>query len=461
MLRFLLFLLSLLLAVFPAAAQTNCALPSRLQVGEAGRVLYTDGDPLNVRAQPGTGSPVVGRLPEGADFVVEDGPTCAGGIQWWKVQGDGARGWVAEGLDGAYFVEFLTNGGWDKDRVLKQQLQAASLTAGFIVRDTQGLRLTDAAFQTIAALPAGRWRAVPGGVSIVRRGDSAGLFAAYLDGTTWDIAAPPVEGRFFLDARPAPDRQQIAWLYEDCDSSQYNCDGRQVYTLVFTDGDGNKPQEIWRESYHSDATELFISGWRDDSGAVFLNNTSAFACPEPGTPPGEEPVYCPGSSATMEVMTDGTAGQRIPVNLDGAISPDGAWVAYDTGERYRRQVEHNELQIAGRDGAAYSLPFPASSRIYHLTFAPDSAYLTWIEVTFDASYREVGAELKAADLSTGQAVTLRAFEHTFPEPSGWLTDTWLLVNVKGHLLVTDVSTGAWAAFPPVPEGGYITGVVRP
>ncbi|MBZ0287389.1 MAG: SH3 domain-containing protein, partial [Anaerolineae bacterium] len=112
MLRYVVLAL-VLLAVFPVTAQADCTLPTRLQASEAGRVLYTDGDPLNVRAQPSTSGAIVGRLPEGADFVVEAGPTCAGGIQWWQVQGDGARGWIAEGLDGAYFVEFLTNVGWD------------------------------------------------------------------------------------------------------------------------------------------------------------------------------------------------------------------------------------------------------------------------------------------------------------------------------------------------------------
>ena len=43
-------------------------------------------------------------IPEGSEFLVLEGTTCAGDINWWRVQWTEADGWIAEGADGEYFV---------------------------------------------------------------------------------------------------------------------------------------------------------------------------------------------------------------------------------------------------------------------------------------------------------------------------------------------------------------------
>jgi hypothetical protein len=102
---FLLMALSALNAA-PAIMQAACnTLPPRLTVGQGGQVSFTDGQPLNVRASADRSSKVAGLLPEGTPFDVLEGPTCAGDINWWRIQSGAVSGWVAEASNGVYLVE--------------------------------------------------------------------------------------------------------------------------------------------------------------------------------------------------------------------------------------------------------------------------------------------------------------------------------------------------------------------
>ncbi|MBL8154224.1 MAG: TIR domain-containing protein [Anaerolineae bacterium] len=100
----------------PTPAPANCpdtTLPSRLYAGARGRVL-TEGDPspVMVRQGPGTGFDRVGRVSPGQTFQVVGGPECSQGITWFQITyGIGAvQGWLAEGVDGVYFVEPILSG---------------------------------------------------------------------------------------------------------------------------------------------------------------------------------------------------------------------------------------------------------------------------------------------------------------------------------------------------------------
>ena len=94
-------------ALAPAArAQGECgsAPAPRLAVGGEGMVTFTDGRPLNVRNAAGLGGTLTGQLPEGTTFAVVEGPICADNIYWWHVTADALTGWIAEGMEGEYFV---------------------------------------------------------------------------------------------------------------------------------------------------------------------------------------------------------------------------------------------------------------------------------------------------------------------------------------------------------------------
>lgn len=98
---FALFALAMLAAVFaPAQAQeTACALVPRLTVGHAGRV---SGEvSVNVRSEPTRSGARIGLLSEYEMFSVLEGPVCAEGYHWWRVQTHHVReainGWAAEG----------------------------------------------------------------------------------------------------------------------------------------------------------------------------------------------------------------------------------------------------------------------------------------------------------------------------------------------------------------------------
>jgi hypothetical protein len=87
-------------------AQSSCTgtLPSRLTVGLVARV--TPGDPNNVRDQPSRSGRVVGQIPGNGVFAVLEGPTCADGFAWYRVDYQGeVIGWTVEGTSTTYFTE--------------------------------------------------------------------------------------------------------------------------------------------------------------------------------------------------------------------------------------------------------------------------------------------------------------------------------------------------------------------
>lgn len=71
-----------------------------LAVGGLALVNTTDGDQLNVRANPGTSAAVVGKLSNGARVTLLDGPRFAEGYTWWKVRtSSGIEGWAVESVN--------------------------------------------------------------------------------------------------------------------------------------------------------------------------------------------------------------------------------------------------------------------------------------------------------------------------------------------------------------------------
>jgi len=101
----ILFLLVLLIGLFPAvvSAQETCSLPTRLYAG--GHAYVTPGTANNLRAQPNRTAAVIGQIPGSGNFVVISDPVCSGGIYWLQTEYNGISGWTAEGVDGEYFVE--------------------------------------------------------------------------------------------------------------------------------------------------------------------------------------------------------------------------------------------------------------------------------------------------------------------------------------------------------------------
>lgn len=83
---------------------------SRLTKGARGRIIYSDGSPLNLRKTPGLNGEVLSAVPEGEKFTVTDPPKCIDNFVWWNVDfGSGLIGWVAEGDKDSYFIEPLEN----------------------------------------------------------------------------------------------------------------------------------------------------------------------------------------------------------------------------------------------------------------------------------------------------------------------------------------------------------------
>ncbi len=83
-------------------------LASRMVVGEQGRV--TPGASNNLREEPSQSAERVGLIPAGEEFTVLNGPMCAEGYAWWKVNYQDQVGWTVEGNDSEYWLEPVQEG---------------------------------------------------------------------------------------------------------------------------------------------------------------------------------------------------------------------------------------------------------------------------------------------------------------------------------------------------------------
>ncbi|MBN1964610.1 MAG: hypothetical protein JW910_08180, partial [Anaerolineae bacterium] len=109
--RYLLLMLivGLVVGVLPAAAQGDlppeCAglNPAPLVIGHMGRVL--PGDANTLRLEPSTTAERLGSIPGGDMFLVVDGPVCADGYVWWRVEYGSWIGWTADGAGGEFWLE--------------------------------------------------------------------------------------------------------------------------------------------------------------------------------------------------------------------------------------------------------------------------------------------------------------------------------------------------------------------
>jgi len=70
--------------------------PPVLQIQGAAQVVNLSGGPLRLRAGAGVKQKVVGRLPEGTEVKLLEGPVEADGYTWWRVEAGESSGWVAE-----------------------------------------------------------------------------------------------------------------------------------------------------------------------------------------------------------------------------------------------------------------------------------------------------------------------------------------------------------------------------
>lgn len=93
-----------------ASGTTTCPgfLPSRITVGQQGRVTDSNNIPNNVRSQPSAAAERVGQIPAGDVFQVIGGPICAENTAWWQVRYRTLTGWTAEGASGEYWLEPFT-----------------------------------------------------------------------------------------------------------------------------------------------------------------------------------------------------------------------------------------------------------------------------------------------------------------------------------------------------------------
>jgi hypothetical protein len=77
---------------------------SRLNVGDNARLISTT-VPNRLRANPTTAGDQIGVIAAAGEFTILEGPVCANGYAWYRVQYLDMQGWTAEGSAEAYFIE--------------------------------------------------------------------------------------------------------------------------------------------------------------------------------------------------------------------------------------------------------------------------------------------------------------------------------------------------------------------
>jgi hypothetical protein len=93
----------------PSATAVIAACPGApaiaLSDGQSVMVSVNPPVPSRLREQPGVQAKLVGLLDPGEYVTVTEGPRCANGYTWWKVQsGEGLTGWTVEGDNTGYWL---------------------------------------------------------------------------------------------------------------------------------------------------------------------------------------------------------------------------------------------------------------------------------------------------------------------------------------------------------------------
>lgn len=94
------------LAVYEACTG---APPTRLHIGDRARVAMYPFENQRVRQEPNSGSTILTLFRPGTNIKILEGPACANGWVWWKIQSlsSGEIGWSAEGDSNGYWLEPL------------------------------------------------------------------------------------------------------------------------------------------------------------------------------------------------------------------------------------------------------------------------------------------------------------------------------------------------------------------
>lgn len=92
------------------ASETNYGMSTcytDLVLGQAIRVTYTDGAPLNLRDGPNLTANILDKIPEGTRLLIKGGPECEIWNEvWWNIESkSGISGWVVEKTEDGVYLE--------------------------------------------------------------------------------------------------------------------------------------------------------------------------------------------------------------------------------------------------------------------------------------------------------------------------------------------------------------------
>lgn len=431
-----LLLLVLLLGALPARAQDAPVDPAcpgapapRLTVDGFGRVL--PGDANNLRDQPSRNGERIGAIPGGAGFTVLEGPVCADGLNWWRVQSESLTGWTVEGANGAYWVEpaapTAPEEGWINPFRSPQELVANRMTVGAETRvqtmDGEPLPLFAALDQAapIDRLP------VNARVTLLEEGPNGWWRVASDDGLTGWVREAVAQAGTAAGLRPT--------LAPICPHTE-----NRVVFLAYDSALGSNLYTVGRDGAHlcnlsyGLQQDFEVYDWSPDGQWIAFSAVLT----------GRAQCAAGCSGEVYVVSIDGSELRRLTFGQNASHvlwSPDGAWLAVQVDGEVSGT---RDLRLIAPDGSAERTLLTAEDGLWLMRWSPDSRQIAVI-VSEHSESRFTHA-VNVVDITSGEARTV--LESSWRQDSlAWSPDGLHLAvatyaNARSQLVEVDVVSGA-------------------
>ncbi len=454
--------------VAATAVITACpgAPPILLSIGKSVMVSLNPPIPSRVRELTRVQAKFLGQIAPGETVTVTDGPRCADGYTWWKVQSAmGLAGWTVEGDNKGYWL-----------------VTPATIPAS--TTPEERLVIADASFGVPTGYPLG---SAPETVTLL---DSDGshverpeLFSPY----TTSILGGASEGSTYIYVDLfawAPNGQSLAFMGfagTTCRSTQKVGECLQLYLAnlnsgkvvrLTTDAEPYHWSEFGRPTWSPDSRQIVIAV---PSGLVKIDveslqrhvlTANAKDMYPRWSPDGkviafvrQETTADKGQYSLMMMQPDGSGVRTVtsPIYIDQnrwalqagpddepAWSPDSRWLAYEVGQ------DHSNIEIANVTTGEKRMLVPSSANDFYPVWSPDGTRLAFV------SDRGGQNEIYVVSLDSQGLVNLmphKSYNDIYPlwSPSGrllaFMSDRYGRVETNAHaamykLLVLNVGTGA-------------------
>lgn len=413
----------------------------RLILHGQGRVL--PGDSNNVRSQPSRSGELFGAIPGGEQFTVLEGPVCADGMNWWRVDSPSAAGWTVEGVGADYWTEPIlppseSSLPWNNPFRNPDYPVANRMTVGATVRvqtlDGSPLPVYASMDDALASEDAPSDVAPSGElpvntlVTLDEEGSRGWWRVESNQGVSgWVREAVRKTG---TAANMRPTLAPVCPYSED-----------RVLFLSYDDAVGSNLYTIGRDATHlcnlsyGLQQDFEVYDWSPDGAWIAYSavlegtNQCAFGCS------GELYVESVDGSVLRQITFDQHAGHV-------QWSPDGRWLAVQVDGS---APNTRDIRLIAPDGSAERTLFTTEDNFALMRWSPDSTRLAVVED--DEFPSHFSQNIQIIDVESGSVQTLfqsswRVESLSWSPDSASVTTGTYLANSERALIEIDAATGS-------------------